>query len=166
RRCLVCSRLLDRAGGPRPGKHGVAPARTEDLATTFAIADSFNVVSVQSADFTVNPAFNGAGDTNLLAAGNTLAVGADGTIALTVRVDSGGATGPYTNQVVAHGDSPAGVPVTDVSQDGDDPDPDNDGSSGDDNVPTSILLPVSPVEIPTLGGWGLLALAALLAAWP
>lgn len=136
---------------------------TEDLATTFAGAASFTVQSLLSVDFAVNPGYNGAGDTNLLAAGNTLAVGAGGAITLTVRVDSGGHSGPYVNQVSAQGDSPADTPVTDISQDGDDPDPDDDGESSDDNIPTSIVLPVSPVEIPTLGTWGLLALVAFLA---
>jgi len=136
---------------------------TENLAAAFAGAGPFSVLSVQSADFTVNPGFNGAGDTNLLAAGNTLAVGASGTINVVVQVNSGGHPGSYTNQVVAQGTSPAGTPVTDVSQDGDDPDPDNDGESGDDNEPTPIVLQLSAVEIPTLGSWGVLALVTLLA---
>jgi len=57
------------------------------------------------------------------------------------------------------------VPVTDVSQDGADPDPDGDGDSGDNGVPTPILLPVNVVEIPALSTWGLLALGSLLAAF-
>lgn len=135
---------------------------TESLATTFAGAASFSVFSLLSADFTVNPGFNGAGDTNLLAAGNTLAVGQTGAITLVVMVNSGGERGPYINQVTAQGTSPAGVPVMDISQDGTDPDPDNDGEPDDNNDPTPILLITSVVEIPTLGTWGLLALMALL----
>jgi IPTL-CTERM motif len=52
--------------------------------------------------------------------------------------------------------------VTDLSQDGGDPDPNHNGQSGDNNTPTVFILPVSVVQIPTLGTWGLLALAALL----
>jgi hypothetical protein len=111
----------------------------------------------------VNPGFDGMGDTGLLAAGSSLAVGAGGTITLSVRVDSGGNGGPYINQVVAEGDSPAGVTVTDVSQDGDDPDPDGDGDASDDNDPTPVTLQIHLFEIPTLGSWGVLALMALLA---
>jgi hypothetical protein len=37
-----------------------------------------------------------------------------------------------------------------------------DTQSGDNNTPTVFVLPVSVVQIPTLGTWGLLALAALL----
>lgn len=136
---------------------------TESLATTFAGAASFSVSSLQSADFAVNPGFDGAGDTSLLAAGNTLPVGAGGTITLVVQVDTGGFQGPYVNQVTAQGTSPAGTPVTDVSQNGTDPDPDDDGDPGNDNEPTPILLVISVLEIPTLGTWGVLALMALLA---
>ena len=50
----------------------------------------------------------------------------------------------------------------DVSQDGTNPDPDGNGNAGDNNDPTEFDLPLSVVEIPTLGTWGLLALAALL----
>jgi uncharacterized repeat protein (TIGR01451 family) len=135
----------------------------ENLATTFADAASFNVVSVASAQFTVNPGYTGAGVNTLLAPGNTLAVGASGTITLTVHVHSGGRPGPYVNQVIATGDSPATVTVTDSSQDGDDSDPDGDGDAGDDNDPTVVTLLVSVVLIPTLDEWGLMTLVALLA---
>jgi hypothetical protein len=135
---------------------------TENLAATFPAPASFMVVSLQSAEFTVNPAFNGAGDTNLLAAGNTLAVGAGGTITLRLSVNNGGNTGPYTNQVLASGTSPGSQTVTDLSQDGDDPDPDDDGGAGDNNDPTVFVL---AIPIPTLDEWGLLALAALLAGF-
>src|SRR5689334_21634800 len=74
---------------------------TEDLDVTFAQAASFSVQSLTSSEFTVNPGFDGSGNTAMLAAGNTLAVGASGTITLTLVVDSGGEQGPYTNQVQA-----------------------------------------------------------------
>lgn len=135
---------------------------TENLAATFADAASFTVQSLTSLELAVNPAFNGAGDTNLLAAGNTLAVGGGGVIVLTLRVDSGGERGPYVNQVQATGTSPADVPVTDDSQDGTDPDPDGNGDPGDNSDPTEFELSLAIHEIPTLGTWGLLALTSLL----
>ena len=134
----------------------------ENLAATFPQVTSFSVTSLTSTDLTVNPGFNGTGDTNLLAAGNTLAVGATGKLILTLRVDSGGNQGPFTNQVQASGDSPANVTVTDLSQDGTDPDPDHNGNPGDNNDPTMFSLPLSIIDVPTLDIWGLLALAALL----
>ncbi len=136
----------------------------EDLATAFADAASFSATSVVSAQFTVDPAFDGGGNQNLLAAGNTLGIGGTGSIRLTVEVDSGGHQGPYENSVTASGTSPGGDPVEDVSQDGADPDPDADGDPGDNGDPTPITLVLSVIEIPTLGDLGLGALAVLLAA--
>lgn len=103
---------------------------------------------------------DGAGDTNLLAPGNSLAIGAGGTITLTLSVTSGGNPGPYVNQVQASGVSPGNQTVTDNSQDGDDPDPDDDGDASDNDVPTEFTLVVP--SIPTLQTWGLLALMTLL----
>jgi large repetitive protein len=137
---------------------------TENLNATFPTPMTFSIVSVQSPDFTVNPAFDGAGNTGLLAAGNTLAIGASGTITLTLVVhDPNANPGPFTNQVTASATSPANAPVSDLSQDGSDPDPNGDGSGTDNNVPTIFQLPVAIALIPTLDTWGLLALAALLA---
>jgi hypothetical protein len=45
---------------------------TEDLATTFALADSWTVLSVESEEFTVNTGFNGDADQNLLAGSDLL----------------------------------------------------------------------------------------------
>ncbi len=135
----------------------------ENLAATFPAPMTFTITSLQSPDLTVNPAFDGAGNTNLLAAGNTLAISASGTITLTLQVhDPNANPGPFTNQVVATATSPAGTPVTDLSQDGADPDPNGDGSGTDNNVPTVFQLPVAIALIPTLNTWGLLALAVLL----
>ncbi|HEX5720334.1 MAG TPA: IPTL-CTERM sorting domain-containing protein [Thermoanaerobaculia bacterium] len=136
---------------------------TEDLDVTFADAASFTVQSLTSPDLTVNPGFDGSGNTALLAAGNTLTVGGSGTITLTLRVDSGGNQGPYTNQVQASGTSPGSQIVTDISQDGDDVDPDDDGDPTDNSEPTVFALPFALIEIPTVGEWGLMILAMLLA---
>ncbi|HEY2290051.1 MAG TPA: IPTL-CTERM sorting domain-containing protein [Thermoanaerobaculia bacterium] len=57
---------------------------------------------------------------------------------------------------------PANVTVTDSSQNGSDPDPNHDGNAGDNNDPTLFMLTLAIGEIPTLGTWGLLALALLL----
>jgi hypothetical protein len=136
---------------------------TENLTATFPAPITFSVVSLQSPSLTVNPAFNGAADTNLLAAGNTLAIGASATITLTLKVhDTSANPGPFTNQVMASATSPANALVTDLSQDGSNPDPNGDGSGTDNNVPTVFQLPVSVLLIPTLDTWGLLALAVLL----
>lgn len=136
---------------------------TDDLAAVFTTPATFTVESVTSSDFTVNAAYNGQANIQLLATGNTLATGASGDIQLVVRVDSGGRRGPYENSANGSATSPQGNPVTDVSQDGSNPDPNGNGDPGDNSDPTEVVLPVSIVEIPTLDGWGLAALASLLA---
>jgi hypothetical protein len=116
----------------------------DDLAVTFADAGAWSVESLASPDLTVNPAYDGAADTDLLAAGNTLAVGASGTLTLQVLVDPAGNPGPYQNLTTASGTSPGGEVVTEVA-----------------SVPVTIS--VSVIEIPALGGLGLALLALLLA---
>ena len=116
----------------------------DDLSQTFAGVGSWSVESLASGDLTVNPGFDGAGDTALLAAGNTLAVGASGTLTLQVLVDPAGHPGPYDNLVTATGTSPGGQVLTEIA-----------------TVP--VTVDVSVIEIPTLGEWGLALLALLLA---
>src|SRR5690606_33029853 len=48
--------------------------------------------------------------------------------------------GPFENTAVATGESPAGVPATDDSVDGLNPDPDGNGDPNDDDSPTVINL--------------------------
>ncbi|HVR08987.1 MAG TPA: IPTL-CTERM sorting domain-containing protein, partial [Thermoanaerobaculia bacterium] len=140
---------------------------TDSLAATFPSPASYSVISVTSGDFTVNGAFNGNSDPNLLAPGNTLAVGKTGVVQLVVEVHTAGNPGPYSNTSTASATSPMGAPVSDVSQNGTNPDPDGDGSPGNNSDPTVFELPVAIAEIPTLGPAGLAALGALLglAAW-
>ena len=101
------------------------------FAMVFTPPASYTVTSVTSANFTVNPSFDGNGNPELLAAGNTLGINQTGVIQIVLHVNSGGKPGPYTCSGTAMGTSPAGVPVTDVSQDGDDPDPDGNGNPND-----------------------------------
>ncbi len=135
---------------------------TAHFAAVFTAPSSFTLESLTSGDFTVNGGFDGNGATDLLAAGNTLAIGASGEISIALRVDSGGKVGPYSCSSMARATSPAGVPVTDVSQNGDDPDPDHDGNPTNNNDPTLFELPVSVLQIPTLSAFGLAGLAMLL----
>lgn len=62
----------------------------------------------------------------------------------------------------ASGTSPGSQVVTDLSQDGDDVDPDDNGDPTDSGDPTDFELPFVP-DIPTVGQWGLMILAMLLA---
>jgi uncharacterized repeat protein (TIGR01451 family) len=125
----------------------------EDLATTFAGA-TISAVSATSADFTVNPGFDGDATPRLLTGADTLAVGDSGTITVTVTVEPTTNLGPYNNNVNAEADSPEGVTVTDDSTNGTDPDDNGDvaGDDGDDDpTNTDSDTPVTFTEDPILG---------------
>ncbi len=134
---------------------------TDNLAATFAGATSFSVTSVTSTDFTVNPGFTGTptGATgepslNLLAADQSLAIGATGTVTVSVRVVPGTNLGPYNNQVTASGTTPGGESTNDLSTNSADPDqngaiPANDGDGNPNN--TDSPTPVTFTETPVLG---------------
>ncbi|MFK7915892.1 MAG: OmpA family protein, partial [Pseudomonadales bacterium] len=124
----------------------------DDLMLTFADAASFAVLGALSSTgpLTVNPGFDGLGDTALLAGTDALPVGGSGTVQFAVAFDPGSAPGPFFN--VANGqavpDLPPGTtgptdPVDDDSDDGSDPDPDGDGdpSESGENDPTPIDVP-------------------------
>jgi hypothetical protein len=136
---------------------------TEDLDTTFG-AGNYTITTAPSwiddpGTLTLEAAYTGSGaNTELLAAGGTLAVGDTAQIQLEVTVtnvvDLGAGVGIYSNQATGSGTGPGGTPTSDPSDDGSDPDPDGDGdpdesiSAGDDsdeNDPTPIVVVESPV---------------------
>ena len=121
---------------------------SDDLDTTFAGATGYTVDNVASADFTVNfPGFNGSSDTDLLAGTDTLAVTATGTVDLTVTVTPGANLGPYNNTATVNATSSGGAPVSDISDEGADPDGNGNNDPSDDADPT----PVTFVENPEIG---------------
>ena len=127
----------------------------EDLTDVFA-AGTFVVGGVvASGTLAANGAFDGDADQNLLVAGSsTLLLGATETVTLRVTVTPGANLGPYTNQVTASGSSPRGVPVSDLSTRGTDPDQNgvvvaNDGDGDPRN--TDSLTPVTFTENPVIG---------------
>jgi uncharacterized repeat protein (TIGR01451 family) len=86
---------------------------SDSLSTAFPAPATFTVDSLSSGDFAVNGGYNGNGSSNLLAASQTLAVGAQGTITLGMTVNkNGGATVNFTNQAAAGAVSPASQTVT------------------------------------------------------
>ena len=119
---------------------------TDDLSATFAGAMAVSVDSVTSGTFTVNGGYDGSTDTNLLDGTDSLAVGASGTITLTVMVTPGSNLGPYNNTATASGESPAETTVTDDSQDGTDVDPDGDGTPTNNDEPTPVTFRIEDVN--------------------
>lgn len=130
----------------------------DDLTATFPAPVTFSVQAgpVAGGTLTANAGFDGSGDPDLLVAGSSsLPAGASETIALTVRIDPGLATGPFSNTAFSSGSSPTGAAVSDTSDDGVDPDPDGDGNPDEpgENDPTPIVLPVPELQLSKAGVW-------------
>jgi uncharacterized repeat protein (TIGR01451 family) len=115
---------------------------SDDLTAVFPVPSTFSVTGVSSTVFTVNEAYDGVTDIDLLAGTDELAVGDSGTLTIELVLWPNGATGPFRNTVVATGTSPAGIQVVDLSNDGADPDPDEDDDPTDNEVPTPVAVPL------------------------
>ncbi len=122
----------------------------ENLTTTFAGATIVAIGNVRSQTLTVNPNFNGTTDINLLQSNvNTLAAQGTGTVTFDVRIipgTGGVGQGPYTNQVLASGASDSGVPTSNRSFDGTNPDPSGTGTPNPNGTPTVVPLTFSTVN--------------------
>ena len=110
---------------------------TENLVEHFGTGN-FEIVELYSTSFDVNTNFNGISDTNLLnnsGTDNSLEVGASTNIVLKLKLR----VGSYLNQVAVSAKDPyRGIIVTDLSQNGSDPDPDGDGNPGNNNEHTPV----------------------------
>ena len=139
----------------------------DDMTVTFpapASVISADVISA-SGTLTLNPAYDGVGDTNLLvAASSTLAIGSLQQIQIDVVFNPGNLT-RFENSATATGDSPVG-PTSDTSDDGVDPDPNGNGNPDEDgeNDPTPIAIGTL-LGVPAADGFGLTLLALLLATF-
>ncbi|MGD1928630.1 MAG: hypothetical protein ACFB12_06950 [Leptolyngbyaceae cyanobacterium] len=129
-------------------------------------ADSFVIQGVPTVDATgvtgtaptINAGYNGVGDTALFAAGNSFNPNDTAVVTVTVRVTLGTVIGgppPLNdgiliaqNQASAAGDpATGGPPVTDLSQDGDQVDPDGDGNPGNNSDPTPLQIPFPSIGV-------------------
>jgi uncharacterized repeat protein (TIGR01451 family) len=106
----------------------------DNLAQTFPAPATFTVQSRSATGLTVNNSFNGNGDQNLLAAGQILARNTTATVTVVVRFDPNGLAGPFINQATATGTTPQGTTLTDLSDDGTNPDQDGDGKGNEQAV--------------------------------
>jgi uncharacterized protein YjdB len=114
---------------------------TESLDTVFEGSVSWQVNSVTSNNFEVNfPGFNGISQKNLLTGTDTLAPFASGTIQMNITITPGQNRGPYYNHAHLKTTSPNNIEYADLSQNGSDPDPDNDGDPLNNNESTPLLF--------------------------
>jgi uncharacterized repeat protein (TIGR01451 family) len=117
----------------------------DDLAATFRGAVSFSVASPPiSPTLTTNRNYNGTSDTNLLAGTDTLPIGTTAIVTFNVRVTPGTNLGPYDNSATGIGTPPNAAPIQDTSNDGVNPDPNNDGDPGDNSIPTPVSFSTTP----------------------
>ena len=100
----------------------------------------------------LNPAFDGSSDTNLVAAGSSLAPSDTAQIRFVVTVtgltNQGNGLGVYSNQVLASSTLPSGLTVFDESESGTNPDPDDDddpATAGGENTRTSFTITTDAV---------------------
>lgn len=99
---------------------------THALAAAFPGACALQVTGLSSASLSVNPAFNGKNNTQLLADNNELPMGTQASVQLSVRISGcGNLTGNLSATATATGISNA--QTSDVSHNGANPDPDGDG---------------------------------------
>ncbi|MBN1266135.1 MAG: sortase [Anaerolineales bacterium] len=109
---------------------------TDDLDAVFPTG-TMTVMSITSSDFAVNSAFDGSTDTDMLMGTDSLVSGEEGTITLELRyIPEDG--GPFNNTATVTGETPTGGDVSDVSQDGTNPDSDSDGNPTNNNEPTPV----------------------------
>jgi uncharacterized repeat protein (TIGR01451 family) len=105
---------------------------TDNLNATFPTPATYTVQSKTvtsvsaGSSATINSSFNGNSNQNLLSTG-TLARQGTATIEVVVRFIPNGLTGPFNNQATATGTTPQGTTLTDLSDNGTNPDQDGDG---------------------------------------
>jgi uncharacterized repeat protein (TIGR01451 family) len=127
---------------------------TEDLvaqlggATNYTITSAPAVTTLPSnvaSSLTLNPGFDGDGDTSVLGAGSTLTVADSAVISVTVRITNPGA---YTNQVTATASGPAGRgSTTDLSDSGSDPDANGDGDGDDIGESDATAVNLDAIQV-------------------
>ena len=117
---------------------------TDNLLTTFDAGATISVTSLTSSDMNINsPGYNGTTDTNLLLGTDVMAVNEVNTIQLSLKVTPSGA-GPFNNSAIGTASGLGGTTTTDISQNGINPDPDNNSNPTDNNVSTPVTFPENP----------------------
>jgi uncharacterized repeat protein (TIGR01451 family) len=116
----------------------------DDLASALSEASAFEVVSVTSEGGTIRTGYDGRTVIGLLTGTDILARGQTASITLVVRLTPDEGQIAFDNSAVARALGADGTAVTDVSQQGNDPDLDADGSAFNDNEPTRIVLDATP----------------------
>ncbi|MGV8026556.1 MAG: sortase domain-bontaining protein [Anaerolineaceae bacterium] len=121
---------------------------TDDLLSTFPDPISFSIRSIKSDDLTVDSSYDGKTITTMLQIGNTIPALESKTLTLVVRVIPP-SSGPYVNQAQVEGEHPDVGKVTDLSQNGSNPDPDGDGNPANNSAPTPVNFGNQIFDLPS-----------------
>lgn len=127
----------------------------DDLRAGMPQGGEVEIIDVVAPGLTLNGAYDGMGDVELLAPANTLPAGATRTIELTYLIRNVRTAAILANLAHASGNFLTGQATSDTSTDGADPDPDGNGNPGDNGTPTMIdLRPLaSAIAIPANADW-------------
>ncbi|NBC07142.1 MAG: DUF11 domain-containing protein, partial [Bacteroidetes bacterium] len=118
----------------------------DDLDAVFGANCAYTIDGLSSSAFTVNPAYDGSADINLLSGTDELKAWNSGAVYLTVTAGPCDMLGTFANSAEASGTTPTGNTVTDISQEGPEPDPDGNGP-GDNSEPSEFDFD----QMPSLG---------------
>jgi hypothetical protein len=122
----------------------------DDIITQFAGLNPTSFIAISNGALTTNPNWNGTATSNILQGSQSLAAGGNDSVNISFQVTPGTTTSRVDNLVTARGTPPSGLPVTDISTDGLDPDP-NNNRIPDEQRPTPIIVPPDPTENPVIG---------------
>jgi hypothetical protein len=117
---------------------------TSDLADAFAEPTVFAVLGAESETLTVRSDFDGEAVSELLAGDDSLAPGATASVSFRVEVTPAAETSSFEVSILASAETPTGGAVSDSSEAGPLPDPDQDGDPGNNSDPTTVELDAVP----------------------
>ncbi|UII24194.1 putative Ig domain-containing protein [Fulvivirga ligni] len=119
----------------------------DDLSQTFPSPATFQITSlVTTGQLVANPAYDGSSDVNLLSSSSKIDVGQQRTVVLTLLVNANGGDTSFSNSATIEAEDSKGNTFTDISDDGNEPDANNNGDPTEvgENDPTIINLNAVP----------------------
>ncbi len=117
----------------------------ENLLSTFPLPTTFSIISTPtiitaSSSLTLDATFDGTLQTTLTNTLSVLNANATDTILFSLNIIPNGFFGPFNNTVLGFSQIGIGSLLSDSSNVGINPDPDNDGLPGNNNIPTPLNL--------------------------
>ncbi|MES2629649.1 MAG: Ig-like domain-containing protein, partial [Bacteroidota bacterium] len=125
------------------GNSAVSNVRlTDNLVPVFPFPVTYSVVQAPASNGALqgNPAYNGAGDVELLTGTGTLAPGQSETVTFAVQLTLSGTNSTFSNTALGYASLPGGTQLADRSQNGTNPDPDGDGNPNNNSEPTPMVI--------------------------